>query len=166
MSNPKVCAVPFNGTPEQEKQLKEVIAELKDVKGALMPVMQKAQDIYGYLPIEVQRMIADGMNVPMEKVYGIATFYAQFALNPKGKYTIGVCLGTACYVKNAQDVFDKCREVLGIEAGGITEDGKFSLEATRCIGCCGLAPVMTVNADVYGKLTADMIPGIIAKYQD
>ncbi len=166
MSNPKVCAVPFNGTPEQEKQLKEVIAELKDVKGALMPVMQKAQDIYGYLPIEVQRMIADGMNVPMEKVYGIATFYAQFALNPKGKYTIGVCLGTACYVKNAQDVFDKCREVLGIEAGGITEDGKFSLEATRCIGCCGLAPVMTVNSDVYGKLTADMIPGIIAKYQD
>lgn len=164
MSNRKVCAVPFAGTPEQEEQLKKVIAELKDVKGALMPVMQKAQSIYGYLPIEVQKMIADGMNVPMEKVYGIATFYAQFTLNPKGKYQVSVCLGTACYVKGAQAVFDKVSELLGIEAGGITPDGKFSFEATRCIGCCGLAPVMTINGDVYGKLTPDLIPDILAKY--
>ena len=126
-----------------------------------MPIMQYAQGIYGYLPIEIQSLIARELGIPMEKVYGVATFYSQFALNPKGEYTISVCLGTACYVKGAQDV----SEMLGIQAGGITPDGKFSLEATRCIGACGLAPVMTVNSDVYGKLTADMVPEILAKYR-
>lgn len=130
-----------------------------------MPIMQYAQGIYGYLPIEIQSLIARELGIPMEKVYGVATFYSQFALNPKGEYTISVCLGTACYVKGAQDVFDKISEMLGIQAGGITPDGKFSLEATRCIGACGLAPVMTVNSDVYGKLTADMVPEILAKYR-
>lgn len=160
----KISKVPFKGTPEQERQLREVIASLKDTPGALMPVMQQAQDIYGYLPIEVQKMIADGMNVPLEEVYGVATFYAQFALNPKGQFRVGVCLGTACYVKGSQEVFDKVREVLGIDSGEITADGKFSLEATRCIGCCGLAPVMTVNDDVYGKMTADQVADILKKY--
>ena len=131
-----------------------------------MPVLQEAQNIYGYLPIEVQKMIAEGLNIPLEEVYGVVTFYAQFSLNPKGKYNIGVCLGTACYVKGSQEVYDKVSEVLNIKGGEVTDDGKFSLEATRCIGCCGLAPVMTVGDDVYGKLTADMIPDIIKKYQD
>ena len=131
-----------------------------------MPVLQEAQNIYGYLPIEVQRMIAEGLNIPLEEVYGVVTFYAQFSLNPKGKYNIGVCLGTACYVKGSQEVYDKVSEVLNIKGGEVTDDGRFSLEATRCIGCCGLAPVMTVGDDVYGKLTADMIPDIIKKYQE
>ena len=161
-----ICKVPFQGTPEQEAQLKKIISEHKDERGCLMPVMQKAQDIYGYLPIEVQEMIAEGLNVPLEEVYGVATFYAQFALNPKGKYRISVCLGTACYVKGAGDIFDKFAEKLGIGNGECTADAKFSLEACRCIGACGLAPVLTVNDEVYGRLTADDVDDILAKYND
>ncbi len=160
-----ISKIPFKGTPEQEAELLAYIGEHKHEQGCLMPIMQYAQGIYGYLPIEIQSLIARELGIPMEKVYGVATFYSQFALNPKGEYTISVCLGTACYVKGAQDVFDKISEMLGIQAGGITPDGKFSLEATRCIGACGLAPVMTVNSDVYGKLTADMVPEILAKYR-
>ena len=166
MGKQKICKIPFSGTEEQEKKLRAVIEAHKEQKGALMPVLQEAQSIYGYLPIEVQRMIAEGLNVPLEEVYGVVSFYAQFSLNPKGKFNIGVCLGTACYVKGAQEVYDKVSEILNIKGGEVTDDGKFSLEATRCIGCCGLAPVMTVGDDVYGKLTADMIPDIIKKYQD
>ena len=165
MGKSTISKIPFKGTAEQEQKLREFIAANKDMQGALMPVMQEAQEIYGYLPIEVQRIIAEGMNIPLEEVYGVATFYAQFNLNPKGQYKIGVCLGTACYVKGSQDVFDKACSVLGIGNGDVTEDGKFSIEATRCIGCCGLAPVLTVNDDVYGRLTADDVPGIIEKYQ-
>ncbi len=161
----KISKIPFKGTPEQEAQLQAVIAECKGDNSLLMHVMQQAQAIYGYLPLEVQRMIADGMDVPVEKVYGVSTFYAQFALSPKGEYNISVCLGTACYVKGAQDLVDKLSEQLGIDAGECTDDGKFSLEACRCIGACGLAPVLTVNDEVYGKLVADDIPGILAKYQ-
>ena len=160
----KKTTVPFRGTKEQEQKLMAVIAELKDQPGALMPIMQKAQDIYGYLPIEVQTMISDATGVPLEKIYGIATFYAQFALAPKGKYRISVCLGTACYVKGAQGIYDKLVELLKIEEGECTPDGKFSLEACRCVGACGLAPVMMINDDVYGRLTPDMIPDILAKY--
>ena len=164
MGKTTISKIPFKGTAEQEKKLREIIAANKDTKGALMPIMQEAQEIYGYLPIEVQKIIADGLNIPLEEVYGVSTFYAQFSLNPKGENRIGVCLGTACYVKGSKAVADKVSEILGIEAGGITEDGKFSYEATRCIGCCGLAPVMTVNDEVYGRLTADDVPGILAKY--
>ena len=160
----KVTTVPFRGTKEQEEKLMAVIAELKDQPGCLMPIMQKAQDIYGYLPIEVQTMISDATGVPLEKIYGIATFYAQFALAPKGEYRISVCLGTACYVKGSQAVFDKLVELLKINEGECTPDGKFSLEACRCVGACGLAPVMMINEDVYGRLTPDQIQGILAKY--
>jgi NADH:ubiquinone oxidoreductase subunit E len=128
--------------------------------------MQEAQDIYGYLPIEVQEIISEGMEVPMEKIFGVATFYAQFSLSPKGKYNISVCLGTACYVKGAGILMEKLEEALGIGADECTADGKFSLTACRCIGACGLAPVLTVNEDVYGRLTGDDIAGIIAKYAD
>ena len=157
-------AVPFQGTAEQEKQLKELIAKYKDMQGALMPVLQQAQEIYGYLPIEVQEMIADGLGLPLEEVYGVVTFYAQFTLNPKGKYRIAVCLGTACYVKGSGDIVERIESKLGIEAGGITPDGKFSLDATRCIGACGLAPVMTINDEVYGRLVPDDLDGILEKY--
>lgn len=162
----KISTLPFKGTAEQEAQLMQVIAENKHDKSNLMVVMQKAQDIYGYLPIEVQNMIAEGMEVPLEKIYGVATFYAQFALSPKGKYDISVCLGTACYVKGAGEIFDKLSEKLGIGADECTPDGKFSLTACRCIGACGLAPVLTVNEDVYGRLTADDVDDILAKYAD
>ena len=156
--------VPFNGTKEQEEQLLAVIAGLKSQPGCLMPIMQKAQDIYGYLPIEVQTIIADELCIPLEKVYGVATFYAQFALYPKGKYKISVCLGTACYVKGSGDLYNALMEKLGIAGGECTPDGKFSLEACRCIGACGLAPVLTVNDDVYGRLTVDDLDEILAKY--
>ncbi len=160
----KISNLPFKGTAEQEKQLKEIIENSKHDKSLLMSVMQQAQDIYGYLPIEVQTMIAEGMEVPLEKVYGVATFYAQFSLSPKGEYNISVCLGTACYVKGSGDIFDKLSEKLGIGADECTEDGKFSLTACRCIGACGLAPVLTVNEEVYGRLTVDDVDDILAKY--
>ena len=164
--NKNASSVPFSGTPEQEAQLKAVIEAKKSIPGSLMQVMQDAQEIYGYLPLEVQQIIAEGMGVSVEEVYGIATFYAQFALSPKGKYNISVCLGTACYVKGAQKLLDRLIAVLGIQPGDCTADGKFSLEACRCIGACGLAPVLTVNEDVYGRLTDKDIDGIIAKYAD
>jgi len=158
--------VPFNGTKEQEQELVSYIKEMKDVQGNLIPIMQKAQDIYGYLPIEVQTIIAREMDIPLEKIYGISTFYAMFTLEPKGKYQIAVCIGTACYVKGSGDVYAKLENVLGLKGGGCTPDGKFSLEACRCLGACGLAPVMMINGEVYGRLTPDQIPGILAKYQD
>ena len=156
--------IPFAGSNEQEAALMQYIAEKKDDPGCLMPILQKAQEIYGYLPIEVPTMIADELHIPLEKVYGVVTFYAQFALNPKGRYKISVCLGTACYVKGSGDIFNKLQELLGIDSGECTPDGKFSLEACRCIGACGLAPVMTVNDDVYGRLTVDELSGILNKY--
>lgn len=159
-------AVPFNGTAAQEAELLKVIAEKKDDRGALMPILQKAQDIYGYLPIEVQTIISNEMNIPLEKIYGVVTFYSQFSLNPKGKYQISVCLGTACYVKGSGDIYNRLQEKLGIEGGGCTPDGKFSLEACRCIGACGLAPVITVNDEVYGRLTVDDVDDILKKYAD
>jgi NADP-reducing hydrogenase subunit HndA len=160
----KISNLPFTGTPEQEAQLKAIIAECKDDKSMLMHVMQEAQNIYGYLPIEVQTMIADGMNVPLQKVYGVASFYALFSLSPKGKYNVSVCLGTACYVKGSQEILDKICECLGVQSGECTSDLKFSVEACRCIGACGLAPVFTINDDVYGRVTPDEIPDILAKY--
>lgn len=157
--------VPFAGTKEQETALLTIIADHRDDKGALMPILQKAQGIYGYLPIEVQTIISDELNVPLEKVYGIVTFYSQFSLNPKGKYNVSVCLGTACYVKGAGDLFDKLKDMLGLADGGCSADGKFSLESCRCIGACGLAPVLTVNEDVYGKLSVDDLAGVLSKYE-
>ncbi|MBO5343333.1 MAG: NAD(P)H-dependent oxidoreductase subunit E [Ruminococcus sp.] len=162
--NSAKATVPFKGTKEQEAQLLAFIAEKKDTQGALMPILQKAQEIYGYLPIEVQTIISDNTGIPLEKIYGVVTFYAQFSLYPKGEYTISVCLGTACYVKGSGDIFDKLQEKLGIAGGECTADGKFSLEACRCIGACGLAPVLTVNEDVFGRLTVDDVDKIIEKY--
>lgn len=161
-----ISSVPFTGTEEQKQELLKTIEEWKDKPGALMPIMQKAQEIYGYLPIEVQTIISDETGIPLEKIYGVSTFYAMFSLNPKGKYRVSVCLGTACYVKGAQAIYDKIAEILKISEGECTADGKFSLDSCRCVGACGLAPVMLVNEDVYGRITADDVPGILAKYQD
>ena len=162
-SNAKM--VPFEGTEEQKKQLLDAIATLKDEKGSLLPIMQKAQEIYGYLPKEVMVIISDETGVPVEKIYGVATFYAMFNLYPKGRNEISVCLGTACYVKGAGDIFNKITELLNISGGECTEDRRFSLDACRCVGACGLAPVMIVNGDVYGRLTADDVQGVLEKYE-
>lgn len=157
--------IPFNGTKEQEERLMAVIEKYKGQDGATIPVLHEAQEIYGYLPLEVQQMISEGLDVPLAEIYGIITFYTQFSLNPKGKYQIGVCLGTACYVKGSGDILEKVKSILGIDVGECTPDGRFSIDATRCIGACGLAPVLTVNDDVYGRLVPDDVEGIIKKYQ-
>lgn len=159
-----ITSVPFAGTKEQQKQLEEYIAEHGKERGTLMPTLQKAQEIYGYLPVEVQTMIATGLNVPLSEVYGVATFYSQFSLFPKGQYKVSVCLGTACYVKGSGEIYDKIQDILKIGGGETTPDGKFSLADCRCVGACGLAPVMMINDDVYGRLTPDMLPDIFAKY--
>jgi NADP-reducing hydrogenase subunit HndA len=157
--------VPFAGTKEQEAELLTLISTHKGDESALMTVLHEAQLIYGYLPIEVQTIISNEMNIPLEKIYGVVTFYSQFSLNPKGKYKISVCLGTACYVKGSGDIYNKLIELLHINGGECTPDGKYSLDACRCIGACGLAPVLTVNEDVYGRLSSDDLAGILAKYQ-
>ena len=156
--------VPYAGTKEQEERLQQVIAAHRGQPGATMPVLQAAQEIFGYLPEEVQIMVAEGLDIPLTEVYGVASFYAQFTLNPKGKYQISVCLGTACYVKGSGDIFNRLSEKLGIGADECTDDGRFSLTACRCIGACGLAPVMTINEDVYGRLTPDEVDKILDKY--
>lgn len=154
----------FTETPEQKKAFDEALEELKTVPGPLMKALQKAQEIYGYLPQEIQIRISETFDVPLSEIYGIATFYSQFNLYPRGEYKIGICLGTACYVKGSGDILERFKTKLGIEPGQTTPDRKFTLEATRCIGCCGLAPVLTVNDEVYGKVTPDDVDKILAKY--
>ena len=161
----KLTTVMFRGTKAQEEQLIAVIDKYRDVKGAMMPILQQAQEIYGYLPIEVQKIIAERMGVSLEEVYGVASFYSQFSLNPKGEVAIAVCLGTACYVKGSGDILNRITEKLGVTPGSTSPDGKYSLEATRCIGACGLAPVLTVNNEVYGRLKKEDVDEILAKYE-
>lgn len=156
--------VPYNGTPEQEEQLRQIIAQHKGTPGATMPVLQAAQEIFGYLPEEVQIIVAKGLDLPLSEIYGVSSFYAQFTMNPKGRYQISICLGTACYVKGAADILAAVEQKLSIKTGGITKDGKFSLDACRCVGACGLAPVMMVGSDVYGRLTPDQVGAILDKY--
>lgn len=148
------------------QELQKVIEKYKDTKGAVIPVLHEAQEIYGYLPIQVQKVVAEGLGVSLAEIYGIVTFYTQFSLNPKGKYNIQLCLGTACYVKGSGQIYDKLKQELGLEKDGTTEDGMFSLESCRCIGACGLAPVMMINGEVYGRLVQDDIPAILKKYRD
>ncbi|WMJ78667.1 NAD(P)H-dependent oxidoreductase subunit E [Sedimentibacter sp. MB35-C1] len=147
-------------------ELKKFIDSVKNSQGILMQTLQKAQDIFGYLPLEVQQFISDETNIPLADIYGVVTFYTQFTIEEKGKHRVGVCLGTACYVKGSQDVIDKLADELDIKVGQTTEDKMFTLEATRCLGCCGLAPVMTVDEDVYGNVDPKKVPEIIAKYKN
>lgn len=160
----KKPVVPFKGTKKQEQELRDFILQEKDEPGALMPVLQKAQEIYGYLPIEVQTIVADSLGISLSEVYGVVTFYSQFSLNPKGDHRISVCLGTACYVKGADKILSALEEKLEIKVGECTPDGVFSLDSCRCVGACGLAPVMMVDDDVYGRMTVDQIDGILNKY--
>jgi len=162
----RISTVPFVDSPEKAEKLDELLLSLKGRQGAVMSALHDAQEIYGYLPMEVQKKIADALDVSLEEVYSVSTFYSQFALTPKGKYHISVCLGTACYVKGADKIIDKLVEKLGIKAEECTDDGKYSLTACRCIGACGLAPVLTVNEDVYGRLVPEDIEGILKKYTD
>lgn len=148
------------------RELQQVIDRHKGTEGPLMPVLQAAQDLYGYLPKDVQIQIAEGLGITLQEVYGVATFYSQFALTPKGKHVISVCMGTACYVKGAQAVLDKLSQVLGVAPGGTTLDSRFTLQATRCLGACGLAPVLTVDEDVHGRVTPDEVPAILVQYED
>ena len=165
MQNTKT-KVAFEGTKEQEAELREFIKKTVQKGGTTMPVMQKAQDLYGYLPVEVQLIISEELGVPLAEIYGIASFYSQFTLNPKGRTKVVVCMGTACYVKNAQGILEKICDTLGCKAGSITEDGEYSVEGAHCVGACGLAPVIFVNENVYGKLPNDSkeINKILEKY--
>ena len=157
-------SVPFATTADQEAKLKAIIDLHKDQPGATIPILQGAQEIYGYLPEEVQIMVAEALKVPLSEVYGIVSFYSQFTLNPKGKINIAVCMGTACYVRDAGDILDDISKKTGCKSNDITKDGEISIEATRCIGACGLAPVLTINDDVYGKLNRGEIEPVIDKY--
>ena len=161
----KLTTVDFRGTKEQEEKLLAVIAKYDGVPGKAMPILQEAQDIYGYLPIEVQKIIAEKTGIPLEEIYGIASFYAQFKLNPNGEVAVAVCLGTACYVKGSGEIIEEFSKQLDLPVGSTSPDGRYSREATRCIGACGLAPVLTVNGEVYGRLTKADVAGILEKYK-
>ena len=159
-----MAQIEFEGTKQQMRELMKCISAHKNKKGALMPVLHEAQNIYGYLPAEVQTVIADELNVPLAEVYGVATFYSQFSLQPKGKHKISICLGTACYVKGSDKVLEAVEHELRISCGECTPDKKFSIESCRCVGACGLAPVMIIDGEVYGKLSPADVKGILDKY--
>ncbi len=158
----KACCSTCAGTKEQDEKLREAINTLQG-EHSLVQILQAAQEIYGYLPERVIDTIAQLLGISSESVYGVATFYSQFRFSPKGKYVISVCLGTACYVKGAGDIYERLKSKLKIEDGETTPDGKFSIDACRCVGACGLAPVMSINDTVYGNLSADMLDGILEK---
>ncbi len=147
------------------EELISFIAEQKKKPGPLMPIMQKAQSLFGALTIDVQELIAEQLGIPMSDVYGVATFYSQFALEPKGEHIVSVCMGTACYVRNIEKVMEKLSEELGVAPGQTTPDKKFTLEATRCLGCCGLAPVIMIDDQVFGRLVPSDVPDILAKFE-
>lgn len=150
---------------DKDKQLVKVFDNYRGQKGVLIPVLQEAQDIYGYLPEEAMEKIARELKVPFSKVFGVATFYAQFHLNPRGENIVRVCLGTACHVRGGAGIFDKVKEVLQIDDGETSADLKFTLESVACIGACGLAPVIMVNDDTHGRLTPELIPEILVAYK-
>jgi len=152
-------------TPEKYRKIDGIIARYKDKPGSLIPVLQQAQEVCGYLPHSVQRYIAKGMKMSPSVVFGVATFYSFFTLVPRGKHVIRVCLGTACYVKRSDEILDKLKDELDIEVGEITRDKKYSLEAVRCLGACGLAPVVVIGQDTYGDVAATQVMDIVKKYE-
>lgn len=156
--------ITFEGTEQQKEQLMDCINKHRSERGCLMPILHEAQSIYGYLPSEVQTMISEELNISLAEVYGVATFYSQFTLNPKGKHKISVCLGTACYVKGSDKVLSAIERELGISCGECTPDRKFSIDSCRCVGACGLAPVMIIDGEVYGKLKEGDVKGILDGY--
>lgn len=165
MSNENKCCCGCSQEDPRLAELMETIEQNRETKGALIPVLHKVQTIYGYLPEDVLQIVSEELKVPMTEIYGVASFYSIFSLEPKGEHIIRVCLGTACYVKGAQLLIDEISKDLKIEVGQTTPDGKFTLEACRCLGACGLAPVLTVGEKVYGRLVPESIPGILAEYK-
>ena len=160
MSNTRAVKI----TDQQMSEIIAIVDKYRDDKGALIPVLHEVQEYFGYLPIEVQKVISDELHIPLAEIYGVVTFYAQFPTQPKGKYTVSVCLGTACYVKGSGKILEKFESILGIKAGEVSGDGMFGIEACRCIGACGLAPVATVNGEVYGRLVQADVQTICDKY--
>ena len=147
-------------------QIEEICARYKDEKTPLMMILSDIQNEYGYIPLEVQEIVSEKTGIPVAEIYGVVTFYSFFSLTPKGKYVIGCCLGTACYVRGAQQVIDKFCEILGIAPGQTTEDGMFTIDALRCIGACGIAPAVTINGKVYPKMSVPQVAEVIASYKD
>ena len=147
------------------KQINAICDRYVNERTPLMMILSDIQKEYGYIPLEVQELVSERTGVSVAEIYGVVTFYSFFSLKPKGKYVIGVCLGTACYVKGAQQIIDKFSEVIGIKPGETSDDGLFTLDALRCIGACGIAPAVTINGKVYPKLTVDAVPGIVAEYK-
>jgi NADH:ubiquinone oxidoreductase subunit E len=152
-------------TPAMFLKIDAIVARYKDKPGSLIPVLQQAQEVCGYLPPAVQRYVARGLNMSPSVVYGVATFYSFFTLVPRGKHVIRVCLGTACYVKRSEEILDKIKDELDLEVGEVTRDKKYSLEAVRCLGACGLAPVVVIGQDTYGDVAATKVMDIVKKYE-
>jgi NADH:ubiquinone oxidoreductase subunit E len=152
-------------TPAMFLKIDAIVAKYKDKPGSLIPVLQQAQEVCGYLPPAVQRYVARGLNMSPSVVYGVATFYSFFTLVPRGKHVIRVCLGTACYVKRSEEILDKIKDELDLEVGEVTRDKKYSLEAVRCLGACGLAPVVVIGQDTYGDVAATKVMDIVKKYE-
>ncbi|MDP4088520.1 MAG: NADH-quinone oxidoreductase subunit NuoE [Bacillota bacterium] len=163
-SDEKFCCCESAGKDDRLEKVKTVIEDNKNVRGGLIPVLHHIQELYGYLPEEALKVVSEGLDVPMTEIYGVASFYHFFSLEPKGEHVIRVCLGTACYVKGSQTIIDRLARELSVEVGKTTSDGKFTLEATRCLGACGLAPVMTVDDKVYGRVTLDDVRRILDEY--
>ncbi len=154
------------GNTKENNELKEILEKYEKDKSNLIQILNQVQEKYGYISQEAQREISEYLDISMAEVYGVITFYSRFTLKPKGKYNIAVCLGTACFVKGSEKVLDKVKDILKIDVGQTTEDGLFSIEATRCVGACGLAPVFTVNDEVYGKATPEMVESVIKKIRE
>lgn len=160
------CCCDRNGLADERlEKIRQCVDHYKSLKGPLIPVLHEIQDTYGYLPEDVLKMVSGELDIPLSEIYGVASFYSFFSLEPKGEHVIRVCMGTACYVQGAQTVLDNLVKELKVEVQKTTEDGKFTLEATRCLGACGLAPVMTIGGKVYGKVKATDIPNILKEYR-
>lgn len=164
MDKLKKCQCEDMSEEEKIAIIEEFIDEYKNKEGSLIQVLHIAQTIYGYLPINIQKLIADGLDKPLSEVSGVVSFYSFFSTTPRGKYTIRVCLGTACYVRGGKKILDKLQEILGIGIGETTEDQKFTLEVMRCIGACGLAPAISINDTVYKQVNPDKLSEILEKY--
>ncbi|CAM4354733.1 NADH-quinone oxidoreductase subunit NuoE [Paenibacillus typhae] len=146
------------------EQIKLAIDQYKQMKGALIPILHEVQDVYGFLPEPVLQVVSAELDLPMSEIYGVASFYHFFSLTPKGEHVIHVCMGTACYIKGAQGILDRLSTELKVPVQGTTEDNKFTLEATRCLGACGLAPVLTIGEKVHGRLTPNAVPKMLKEY--
>ena len=147
-------------------KINEICDRYADERTPLMMILSDVQKEYGYIPLEVQELVSERTGISVAEIYGVVTFYSFFSLNPKGKYVIGCCLGTACYVKGAQQVIDKFSEILGIKPGETRKDGLFTLDALRCIGACGIAPAVSINGKVYPKLSVNAVPAVIEEYKN